>query len=161
MCVHFTAFVATIGFNCCSRGLDKVLSGLLGRQAKLNTQDHMMTDELRDWLFKFSTELALDLSTCREAETLECLVTTNAVSSVGCPNLEIINNWQECQRNQKTGQATACSLWKNLATLTCGWEEWLSRLSKEGEWDPCLPAWFPLSSSGITELPEQTLPVPA
>ncbi|XP_040897760.1 eosinophil peroxidase-like [Toxotes jaculatrix] len=42
-------------------GLDPVLRGLVGRQAKLNTQDHMMTDELRERLFKFSTELALDL----------------------------------------------------------------------------------------------------
>ncbi|XP_034451368.1 eosinophil peroxidase-like [Hippoglossus hippoglossus] len=43
-------------------GLDPILRGLVGRQAKLNTQDHMMTDELRDRLFKFSTELALDLA---------------------------------------------------------------------------------------------------
>ncbi|XP_040897759.1 eosinophil peroxidase-like [Toxotes jaculatrix] len=42
-------------------GLDPVLRGLVGRQAKLNTQDHMMTNELRERLFKFSTELALDL----------------------------------------------------------------------------------------------------
>lgn len=34
----------------------------MGRQAKLNTQDHMMHDELRDRLFKFSSELALDLA---------------------------------------------------------------------------------------------------
>lgn len=33
----------------------------MGRKAKLNTQDHMMTDELRERLFKFSAELALDL----------------------------------------------------------------------------------------------------
>ncbi|XP_071339083.1 eosinophil peroxidase-like [Trachinotus anak] len=42
-------------------GLDPILRGLVGRQAKLNTQDHMMTDELRDRLFEFSAELALDL----------------------------------------------------------------------------------------------------
>ncbi|KAM4746405.1 eosinophil peroxidase-like [Anableps anableps] len=42
-------------------GLDPVLRGLVGRQAKLNTQSHMMTEELRDRLFKFSVELALDL----------------------------------------------------------------------------------------------------
>lgn len=34
----------------------------MGRMAKLNTQDNMMTEELRDRLFKFSTELALDLA---------------------------------------------------------------------------------------------------
>lgn len=33
----------------------------MGRKAKLNTQDHMMSDELRDRLFEFSVELALDL----------------------------------------------------------------------------------------------------
>uniref|UniRef100_A0A8C2Z4P6 Eosinophil peroxidase n=1 Tax=Cyclopterus lumpus TaxID=8103 RepID=A0A8C2Z4P6_CYCLU len=43
-------------------GLDPLIRGLVGRQAKLNTQDHMMTDELRDRLFKFSSELALDLA---------------------------------------------------------------------------------------------------
>ncbi|XP_035999616.1 eosinophil peroxidase [Fundulus heteroclitus] len=42
-------------------GLDPIVRGLIGRQAKLNTQDHMMTEELRDRLFKFSVELALDL----------------------------------------------------------------------------------------------------
>lgn len=34
----------------------------MGRKAKLNTQEHMMSDELRDRLFKFSSELALDLA---------------------------------------------------------------------------------------------------
>lgn len=34
----------------------------MGRKAKLNTQDHMMSDELRERLFKFSSELALDLA---------------------------------------------------------------------------------------------------
>ncbi|XP_041792242.1 eosinophil peroxidase-like [Chelmon rostratus] len=43
-------------------GLDPILRGLVGRKAKLNTQDHMMTDELRERLFEFSTELALDLA---------------------------------------------------------------------------------------------------
>lgn len=42
-------------------GLDPILRGLVGRKAKLNTQQHMMHDELRDRLFKFSSELALDL----------------------------------------------------------------------------------------------------
>uniref|UniRef100_A0A3B3UI96 Eosinophil peroxidase-like n=1 Tax=Poecilia latipinna TaxID=48699 RepID=A0A3B3UI96_9TELE len=44
-----------------SGGLDPILRGLIGRPAKLNTQDHMLTDELRDRLFKFSVKLALDL----------------------------------------------------------------------------------------------------
>ncbi|XP_041643839.1 eosinophil peroxidase-like [Cheilinus undulatus] len=42
-------------------GLDPILRGLVGRQAKMNEQDGMMHDELRDLLFKFSSELALDL----------------------------------------------------------------------------------------------------
>ncbi|TKS78672.1 Eosinophil peroxidase [Collichthys lucidus] len=42
-------------------GLDPIVRGLVGRKAKLNTQDHMMTDELRERLFKFFSELALDL----------------------------------------------------------------------------------------------------
>lgn len=45
-----------------SGGLDPILRGLVGRKAKLNTQDHMMADELRERLFKFSSELALDLA---------------------------------------------------------------------------------------------------
>ncbi|XP_038151495.1 eosinophil peroxidase-like isoform X2 [Cyprinodon tularosa] len=42
-------------------GLDPIVRGLIGRQAKLNTQSHILTEELRDRLFKFSVELALDL----------------------------------------------------------------------------------------------------
>lgn len=37
------------------------MRGLIGRQAKLNIQDRMLTEELRDKLFKFSVDLALDL----------------------------------------------------------------------------------------------------
>ena len=33
----------------------------MGRQAKLNTQDRMMTEELTERLFQFSVDLALDL----------------------------------------------------------------------------------------------------
>ncbi|XP_028269796.1 eosinophil peroxidase-like isoform X2 [Parambassis ranga] len=43
-------------------GLDPIVRGLVGRQAKLNTQDRMMNEELRDRLFKFSARLALDLA---------------------------------------------------------------------------------------------------
>ncbi|XP_070712177.1 eosinophil peroxidase-like [Pempheris klunzingeri] len=43
-------------------GLDPILRGLVGRQAKQNTQDQMMPDELRERLFKFSGDLALDLA---------------------------------------------------------------------------------------------------
>ncbi|XP_076587073.1 eosinophil peroxidase-like [Chaetodon auriga] len=43
-------------------GLDPILRGLVGHRAKLNTQDRMMHDELRERLFKFSSELALDLA---------------------------------------------------------------------------------------------------
>ncbi|XP_031164659.1 eosinophil peroxidase-like [Sander lucioperca] len=43
-------------------GLDPIIRGLVGRQAKLNTQNHMMTDELRDRLFKFFAKLAMDLA---------------------------------------------------------------------------------------------------
>ncbi|XP_031694918.1 eosinophil peroxidase-like [Anarrhichthys ocellatus] len=43
-------------------GVDSIIRGLVGRPAKLNTQDNMMSDELRDRLFKFTSELALDLA---------------------------------------------------------------------------------------------------
>ncbi|XP_072243997.1 eosinophil peroxidase-like [Leuresthes tenuis] len=42
-------------------GLDPIIRGLVGRQAKLNTQEHMMTKELTERLFQFSVDLALDL----------------------------------------------------------------------------------------------------
>ncbi|XP_037536327.1 eosinophil peroxidase [Nematolebias whitei] len=42
-------------------GIDPILRGLVGSRAKLNTQDHILSDELRDRLFKFSMKLALDL----------------------------------------------------------------------------------------------------
>ncbi|XP_053276431.1 eosinophil peroxidase [Pleuronectes platessa] len=43
-------------------GLDPILRGLMGRPAKLSTQKHMMPEELRNQLFKFSNDLALDLA---------------------------------------------------------------------------------------------------
>ncbi|XP_061118646.1 eosinophil peroxidase-like [Conger conger] len=43
-------------------GIDSVIRGLVGRPAKLNTQDHMMPDALRDGLFQFSSRLAQDLA---------------------------------------------------------------------------------------------------
>ncbi|XP_061554436.1 eosinophil peroxidase [Phycodurus eques] len=42
-------------------GIDSLLRGLVGRPAKLNTQDHMLVDALRERLFQFVLELALDL----------------------------------------------------------------------------------------------------
>lgn len=38
-----------------------MLRGLLRRPAKLNTQDHMLVDALRERLFQFVQHLALDL----------------------------------------------------------------------------------------------------
>lgn len=49
-------------FNLFSGGLDPIVRGLIGRRAKLNRQDSMMHDELRDRLFQFSFEVALDLA---------------------------------------------------------------------------------------------------
>ncbi|XP_056259507.1 eosinophil peroxidase isoform X1 [Seriola aureovittata] len=43
-------------------GIDPLLRGLVGRPAKLNTQDHMMVDALRERLFQFVQHLALDLA---------------------------------------------------------------------------------------------------
>ncbi|XP_030006989.1 eosinophil peroxidase [Sphaeramia orbicularis] len=42
-------------------GIDPLIRGLVGRPAKLNTQDHMMVDALRERLFEFVQHLALDL----------------------------------------------------------------------------------------------------
>ncbi|XP_041828509.1 eosinophil peroxidase-like [Melanotaenia boesemani] len=42
-------------------GIDPLLRGLLARPAKLNTQDHMMVDAVRERLFQFVKNLALDL----------------------------------------------------------------------------------------------------
>ncbi|XP_029565023.1 eosinophil peroxidase [Salmo trutta] len=42
-------------------GIDPLIRGLVGRPAKLNTQDHMMVDALREKLFQFVQHLALDL----------------------------------------------------------------------------------------------------
>ncbi|XP_077592785.1 eosinophil peroxidase [Stigmatopora nigra] len=42
-------------------GIDSLLRGLVGRPAKLNTQDHMLVDALRERLFQFVQHLALDL----------------------------------------------------------------------------------------------------
>uniref|UniRef100_A0A8C9V4C0 Myeloid-specific peroxidase n=1 Tax=Scleropages formosus TaxID=113540 RepID=A0A8C9V4C0_SCLFO len=42
-------------------GVDPLLRGLLGRPAKLATQDHMLVDAVREKLFQFTAKLALDL----------------------------------------------------------------------------------------------------
>ena len=46
---------------CSSGGLDPILRGLVGQRAKLNTQDKMMNNDLRDRLFEF-VDMALDLA---------------------------------------------------------------------------------------------------
>ncbi|XP_026075237.1 myeloperoxidase-like [Carassius auratus] len=43
-------------------GIDPLLRGLIGRPAKLNTQDHMMVNALRERLFAFTSHIALDLA---------------------------------------------------------------------------------------------------
>ncbi len=48
-------------------GIDPLLRGLIGRPAKLNTQDHMMVDALRERLFQFVQHLALDLGSLNMA----------------------------------------------------------------------------------------------
>ncbi|XP_068609315.1 eosinophil peroxidase [Brachionichthys hirsutus] len=42
-------------------GIDPLLRGLIGRPAKLNTQDHMLVDAVRERLFQFVEHVALDL----------------------------------------------------------------------------------------------------
>ncbi|XP_064163926.1 eosinophil peroxidase-like [Anguilla rostrata] len=42
-------------------GIDPLIRGLVGSPAKLNTQDNMMVEALRDRLFQFTSRLALDL----------------------------------------------------------------------------------------------------
>ncbi|CAF99300.1 unnamed protein product, partial [Tetraodon nigroviridis] len=42
-------------------GIDPLLRGLIGRPAKLNTQDHMLVNALREKLFQFVQHVALDL----------------------------------------------------------------------------------------------------
>lgn len=42
-------------------GIDPLLRGLISRPAKLNTQDHMMVDALRDRLFQFVFHMSMDL----------------------------------------------------------------------------------------------------
>lgn len=49
------------GVMFCSGGIDPIIRGLVGRQAKLNTQDKMLHEELRERLFQFSFDVALDL----------------------------------------------------------------------------------------------------
>uniref|UniRef100_A0A672JML2 Eosinophil peroxidase-like n=1 Tax=Salarias fasciatus TaxID=181472 RepID=A0A672JML2_SALFA len=42
-------------------GIDSLVRGLVGRPAKLNVQNHMMVDALRERLFQFVQHIALDL----------------------------------------------------------------------------------------------------
>ncbi|KAJ8401987.1 hypothetical protein AAFF_G00372220 [Aldrovandia affinis] len=42
-------------------GIDPLIRGLVGRPSKLNTQDHMMVEDIRDKMFQFTSRLGLDL----------------------------------------------------------------------------------------------------
>ncbi|XP_008422983.2 eosinophil peroxidase-like, partial [Poecilia reticulata] len=42
-------------------GIDPLLRGLIGSPAKLNTQDHMLVNAVRERLFQFVMHMALDL----------------------------------------------------------------------------------------------------
>ncbi|XP_074474249.1 eosinophil peroxidase-like isoform X2 [Sebastes fasciatus] len=52
-------------------GVDSLLRGLVGRPAKLNTQDNMMVDAVRERLFQFVMHLALDLGSLNMARGRE------------------------------------------------------------------------------------------
>lgn len=56
----FTAFFAPwrVVFE---GGIDPLIRGLIGRPAKLNTQDHMLVNAVREKLFQFVQHIALDL----------------------------------------------------------------------------------------------------
>ncbi|XP_076876541.1 eosinophil peroxidase isoform X2 [Brachyhypopomus gauderio] len=43
-------------------GIDPLIRGLIGRPAKLNMQDHMLVDALRERLFAFTSHIAMDLA---------------------------------------------------------------------------------------------------
>ncbi|XP_041926145.1 eosinophil peroxidase isoform X2 [Alosa sapidissima] len=43
-------------------GIDPVIRGMVGRKAKLMTQDHMMVNGLREKLFEFAKHVAMDLA---------------------------------------------------------------------------------------------------
>ncbi|XP_030593638.1 eosinophil peroxidase-like isoform X2 [Archocentrus centrarchus] len=43
-------------------GVDPILRGLMGHPAKLGAQEHLLSDELRDHLFQFSSNVAMDLA---------------------------------------------------------------------------------------------------
>ncbi|XP_072311495.1 eosinophil peroxidase [Eucyclogobius newberryi] len=52
-------------------GIDPLIRGLISRPAKLNTQDHMLVDALRERLFQFVQHLALDLGSLNMARGRE------------------------------------------------------------------------------------------
>ena len=165
------------------------MRGLVGRRAKLNTQRHMLTDELRERLFKFTADLALDLGALNMQRSRDhglpgitliysphslCLyslicarnadrsnichcnlftslqATPNGVSSVICQYQEIGDSWEQCCKTKQWRTAWWIST-EQPRTLTCGWEQRLSPLFVEEEWDPCSPAWLPLSSRRSAE----------
>ncbi|XP_036451123.1 LOW QUALITY PROTEIN: eosinophil peroxidase-like [Colossoma macropomum] len=43
-------------------GIDPLIRGLIGKPAKLNQQDHMLVDALRERLFAFTSHIAMDLA---------------------------------------------------------------------------------------------------
>ncbi|XP_076876539.1 eosinophil peroxidase-like [Brachyhypopomus gauderio] len=43
-------------------GIDPLIRGLIGQPAKLNMQDHMLVDALRERLFAFTSHIAMDLA---------------------------------------------------------------------------------------------------
>ncbi|KAI4787846.1 hypothetical protein KUCAC02_036215 [Chaenocephalus aceratus] len=67
-------------------GIDPLVRGLIGRAAKLNTQDHMMVDALRERLFQFVERMAMDLGSLnmQRGVTTACLATTPGARYVAC-----------------------------------------------------------------------------
>lgn len=77
-------------------GIDSLLRGLLGRPAKLNTQDHMLVNALREKLFKFVQHVALDLGSLNMQRGRDHGLpgtTPPPLISITCPAKSLLHNW--------------------------------------------------------------------
>lgn len=63
MCTAHMMHLVSHTFFCilCAGGIDPLLRGLMANRAKLNRQNQMVVDELRERLFMFTKRTGLDL----------------------------------------------------------------------------------------------------
>uniref|UniRef100_A0A8C6WKK5 Eosinophil peroxidase n=1 Tax=Neogobius melanostomus TaxID=47308 RepID=A0A8C6WKK5_9GOBI len=131
-------------------GVDPILRGLIGRPAKLNTQEHMAPDEIREKLFKFSEDLALDLASLNMQRGRDHGLPGYNAWRKFCGLSQPSNMYElgKVLRNYQMAQRLMM-LYKTPDNIDVWLGVWPSPLWPGAEWGRCSPASSPTSSGGF------------